>query len=74
MLSVENKPVMLSVVIMSVVMVNVVAPLEIHSLIIRKLELTGPNLGWVFNSISVCVYYVQLPYFEINLPKLKLKI
>jgi len=78
-LSAENKPfilyvVMLSVIMLSVVMLTVVAPLEIHSLIIDKLQPTGQNLSWVFNCRSVRVHTMQLPYFEMNLPKLKLKI
>jgi hypothetical protein len=38
-----------------------------------KLQLTGRNLGQVFNSRSGCVYAIQLHCFETKLPNLMLK-
>ncbi len=38
-----------------------------------KLQLTGRNMGWVFNFRSGCVYAAHLLCYKINLPNLKLK-
>jgi hypothetical protein len=38
-----------------------------------KLQLTGRNLGRVFNSRSGCVHVMQLHCFETKLPNLMLK-
>ncbi len=42
-------------------------------LIMVKLQLTGRNLGRVFNFRKCCVHAVQLEFFETKLPDLKLK-
>jgi hypothetical protein len=41
--------------------------------IIDKLQLSGQNLGWVFNSRSVCMCVVHLCCFEAKQPNLMLK-
>ncbi len=38
-----------------------------------KLQLTGQNLGRIFNSGSGCVYVVHLRYFEVKQANFKLK-
>ncbi len=38
-----------------------------------KLQLTGRNLGRVFNSRSGCMYVMNLCYYEAKQPNLKLK-
>jgi hypothetical protein len=41
--------------------------------IMDKLQLTGQNLGRVFNFRSGCVHAVHLLYYGVKLPNLKLK-
>ncbi len=65
MLSVANKPIMLSAIRLYVVMLSVVAP-DQH-------PPTGQNQGRVFNSRSGRVCPTQLPCFEAKLPNLELK-
>jgi hypothetical protein len=43
------------------------------TLIMEKLQLTGQNLGRVFNSRSGCLSAMQLPCFETKRSALKLK-
>ncbi len=57
MLSVENKPILLSVIMFSVVMLNIVAPIS-RARIMDKLLLTGRNLGRVSKFRIGCVYVV----------------
>jgi hypothetical protein len=40
----------------------------------EKLQLTGPNLGQVFNFRAGCVHAMHLCSYIVKLPKLKLKI
>jgi hypothetical protein len=65
MLSVANKPIMLSAVMLYVVILSVVAP--------DKHPPTGQNQGRVFNSRSGRVCASQLPCFETKRPNLELK-
>jgi hypothetical protein len=44
-----------------------------RTLTVDKLQLTGRNLGRVFNSRSVCMCVMQLLCFGTKLPKLMLK-
>ncbi len=46
---------------------------DVVSLIKDKLQLTGQNLGGVFNSRSGHVYALQLDFSETEQPNLKLK-
>ncbi len=65
MLSVANKPIMLSAVMLYVIMLSVVAP-DQH-------PPTGQNQGQVFNFRSGRVCATQLPCVEAKLPNLELK-
>jgi hypothetical protein len=65
MLSVANKPIMLSAIKLYAVMLSVVPP--------DKHPSTGQNQGRVFNSRSGRVCATQLPCFETKRPNLELK-
>ncbi len=82
MLSVTIKPILQSVVMLSVITtLCIMTPsisVKMHSAmmtvaILDKLQLTGRYLGRVFNSGSGCVHAMNLCHYEVKQTNLKLK-